>query len=102
MIEQSEQKKDDDYFKALYADVDFSYEVKAFIKSNVGQYLLGRAEQDRDGAVEQLKNADPEDSKTIRGLQNTIKRAESIQYWMADAIDQGKNAEKLLMESSGE
>lgn len=82
--------------RELYAKVDFGIEVENFLGSKVGTYLIRYAEQERDEAVRLLKEADPFDANAIRKLQDTIKRAESIQYWMAYAIQDGLNAEKML------
>lgn len=82
--------------KELYAKLDFGIEVENFLKSRIGQYLIGYAEDERDAAVKKLKEVDAFDANAIRKLQDDIKRAESIQYWMAYAIQDGVNAEKLL------
>jgi pyrroloquinoline quinone (PQQ) biosynthesis protein C len=79
--------------------IDFGIEVEAFIRSKVGQYLIHRAESEVTDALEALKEVNPTDAEAVRALQNQIKRAESIQYWMAEAIQEGVNAERLLTES---
>ncbi|HXK61222.1 MAG TPA: hypothetical protein PLP42_15145 [Acidobacteriota bacterium] len=82
--------------------IDFGMEVEAFLQSDIGRYLVKRAESEVDSAVETLKEVDPEDAKSVRGLQNTIRVAESIQYWLADAIQSGMNAQVELYEQSKE
>jgi len=82
--------------------IDFGMEVEAFLQSDIGRYLVKRADGEVEAAVEALKEADPEDAKSIRGLQNTIRVAESIQYWLADAIQSGMNAQAELYEQSKE
>lgn len=79
--------------------IDFGFEVEAFIGSRVGQYLISRAEGEITDALEALKEVDPTNAEEVRKLQTTIKRAESIQYWMAEAIQEGVNAQKMLTES---
>lgn len=79
--------------------IDFGIEVEAFIRSKVGQYLIKRAEQDIDDALEAMKEVDPDNANAVRALQGQIKRAESVQYWMAEAIQEGVNNERLLLES---
>lgn len=83
--------------RELISQIDFGMEVEAFMGSKVGKYLIGRAEQEVEEATVQLKNADPENPKLIRTLQNKIKCAESIQYWMAEAIQTGELAQIHLM-----
>ena len=52
-------------------------------------------------AVEQLKRADPDNAAQIRAIQHTIHVAESIQYWLADAIQAGLNAQQELHDQEG-
>lgn len=82
--------------------IDFGMEVEAFLQSEIGRYLTKRAEAEVEAAVEVLKVADPDDVKSIRGLQNTIKVAESVLYWLADAIQSGLNAQDELYDQSKE
>ena len=82
----------------LLKAVDLGFQAEAFLQSDIGRYLVQRAEAQVDAAVEALKQEDPEDAKAIRALQNTIAVAESVQYWLADAIQQGENAQQQLHE----
>lgn len=82
----------------LLKSVDLGFQAEAFLQSDIGRYLVHRAEAQIEEAVDVLKGADPEDAKTIRALQNTIAVAESIQYWLADVIQQGENAQQQLHE----
>lgn len=84
----------------LLKAVDLGFQAEAFLQSDVGRYLVSRAEAQIDEAVELLKNADPEDAKSIRSLQNEIVVAESVQYWLADLIQQGENAQQQLHEGA--
>jgi hypothetical protein len=89
---------DQEDIRQVHAAIDFGFEVEAFLKSRLGSYLIKRAEADIEIAVEKLKTADPDDAKSIRVLQNEIYRAEAIQYWMAEAIQGGINAQRELIE----
>ena len=75
-------------------EIDFGMEVEAFLQSDIGRYLAKRAEA--------VKVVDPEDTKSVRGLQNTIKVAESVLYWLAEAIQAGLNAQAELHEQAKE
>ena len=83
----------------IFNAIDFGIEVESFLNSKVGQYLIKRADADIADALEKMKEINPGDERAIRGLQTDIKRAESVQYWMAEAIQEGLNAEKLIKES---
>lgn len=86
--------------KQLKQQIDFGFQVQAFLRGEVGQYLIKRAEDQVEAAVEQLKRVDPEDAKAVRAIQNEITVAESFQYWLADAITAGENAEQQFIDQS--
>ena len=80
----------------LYAAVEFGLDVNQFLKSPIGRYLLRKAEEEKTDAMADLVDVSPFDSEQIRALQSIIKRADSLAYWLADAIQAGKNAETQL------
>lgn len=92
----SDHDQDDGTVPKLLAQAAFGIEVEAFLGSDIGRYLIARAEAEREQALNALKDVDAEDSRAIRQLQSTVARAESIQYWMAEAIQEGRNAERQL------
>jgi len=78
--------------------VQLGLSAESFLGSPLGKFLVGRAEGEIEEAVEKLKTTDPEDAKAIRDLQNRIYRAESVQYWLAEAIMTGENAQQELLD----
>lgn len=84
----------------IYRDVDFGMQAESFLDSPVGKYLIARAEGEVEAAVEELKTVDCTDAKAIQTLQNRVYRAESIQYWLAEAIQAGLNAQDELLDQS--
>lgn len=90
-----------DQRKGLLADVALGIEAESFLSSGVGRFLVDRAETEVEQAINALKVADPADIEGIRKLQNMIHRGESIQYWLAECIQAGFNAEELLNQSDG-
>lgn len=78
--------------REIQQSIDLSFQVEAFLLSPIGKYLIGRAEEEIESATEVLKRIDPEDPKSIRVQQQIIQVAESVQYWLADAIQAGHNA----------
>ena len=89
---------DQEQNRKLFADVDFGMEIQTFLQSSVGKYLLKRAEADREDGVAKLLEIDPSNMAKILMLQSQVKRADSIQHWMAEAIQQGIYAQQQLME----
>ncbi len=84
--------------KKLQGEVALGLEVEGFLTSTVGRYLITRAEVEVQQAVEKLKTVDPTDAKAIQELQNQVYRAESVQYWLAEALQSGDNANAELID----
>ena len=85
----------------ILQQIDLGFQVEAFLQSDLGRYLVQRAEAQVEEAVELLKRCSPEDSAHIRAIQQTIQVAESIQYWLAEAIQSGLNAQQQLHDQEG-
>lgn len=67
-----------------------------FIASDIGKYLVARAELEAKEATYALKRCAPWRTRRVRELQNKIAVAESIQGWLVDAITDGAAAMKTL------
>ncbi len=80
----------------LLKSIDFGFEVEAFLSGDIGKYLVKRAEDEIEAAVEQMKRISPDNAAGIRALQHKIHVAEDIQYWLAEAIQSGLNAQQEL------
>lgn len=86
--------------KELHRAIDFGFQVEAFLASNIGQYLIKRAEEKVTEATESLKRVCPDNPTQIRALQHNIQVGEDIQYWLADAIRAGYAAQDELIDQS--
>jgi hypothetical protein len=73
--------------KAVFGD-----QVKSFLNSEIGQYLLAKGDKERDVALSNLTMADPFNSQEIQKLQNEIKVIELIRLWLVEAIEEGEIA----------
>lgn len=80
----------------LLQQIDLGFQVEAFLQSDIGRYVTSRAESQVDELVEQLKTASPDDPVQIRSIQTEIKVAETVLYWLAEAIQSGINAQADL------
>jgi hypothetical protein len=78
------------------ATIRLGIEVDNFVQSNIGTYLLAQAENEITAARIKLDDIDPEDSKSIRKLQNDIYCAKSFRAWLIYAVQDGLNAEYQL------
>jgi hypothetical protein len=80
----------------LYAEAILGKDAEEFMASDVGRYLLGRAEQEADEANDKLKRISPWRRRRITELQNEIWRAESVKGWLIEIIRAGEAAEHAL------
>ena len=67
-----------------------------FLETELGKYLLAKADNEAETALIKLKTASPIMPEMIRELQNEIWRAESIKQWIFDAISEGQWAREEL------
>ena len=82
--------------KELLAEAIIGKDAEEFFASELGQVVIGRAEQEYTEALEGLRTVDPDDVKSIRDLQNKAWRAESFKGWLAEIIISGKQALQTL------
>lgn len=71
-------------------------QVEAFLNSDVGAYLLARAEQETHKLIEALKTVNPSSPVEILRLQEGIKRSESFKEWLVEAVENGLKATEVL------
>lgn len=74
----------------------FGKQVEFFLKSDIGSYLVKRAKQEKDSAIEELIKADPTDVQTIAKWQLQARVADAIIGWLGDAIEAGQSATEQL------
>ena len=82
--------------QTLMAEAILGKDAEDFLKSEVGQYIVGRIEQDIEEAKSKFTEVDPTDAKAVMSLQNEIKRAESLKQYFEEIIVAGRNAFNLL------
>jgi hypothetical protein len=88
--------------RRLLHTVQFGLDVAAFVDTPVGQYLVGRAEQERAAALEDMAAADASDVERMRELQLVVRRADSFAQWLADAQMDGEAADAELQSREDE
>lgn len=76
----------------LIAEVKLGNDAEEFYKSEIGQYVLARIDEEIKDGYYQLSRVSPWRRRRIQTLQSDIKRAESFQSWLADLIVQGRQA----------
>lgn len=78
----------------------FGAQVEQFLASDVGLYLMQKADDYAQEAIDELTRCDPEDPKKIRAIQNRIQVADLIANWLNEAVAIGEQAEQHLREDS--
>lgn len=78
--------------------VDFGLQVQQFLHSEIGKFLVKRAEGEVEEKTQKLKSHDIlGDPNGAARLQCEIWRAESFMYWLAEAINEGADITKQLI-----
>ncbi len=80
----------------LFAEAMLGRDAEEFIQSDIGQYLIGCADQEAQDAVDQLKRVLPWRRRKITELQNRVWRAEMFQSWLAEIVIKGKQATQQI------
>lgn len=81
---------------SMVAEADLGRQVKEFLQSDIGRYLLGCAQQEHQAAMEALKQTSPWRRRRITDLQNQAWRAESFMGWLRELLIRGRSAEGAL------
>lgn len=76
----------------LFAEAVLGKEAEEFLASQVGRYLVGRAEQEEREALNLLATVSPWRRNRIRQLQCDVAVARSIKGWLAEMITAGNAA----------
>jgi len=74
----------------------FGEQVRQFMESPVGRYLLQKADEEKDLAILELVNVDAQDYKAVQSAQNQFQRAEDFQAWLTEAVTKGLQALQIL------
>ena len=71
-------------------------QVENFMASELGRFLLGRADAEVLTGVAQLKNLAHTDANAIRLAQAQVWRGESLRDWLEEAVRAGLKAQDVL------
>jgi len=71
-------------------------DAKAFFDSSMGRYLLQKATEIEVSAFRAFCDADPEDAKAIRRIQEDQRIPKLVFAWLEDAIREGINAGQIV------
>lgn len=80
----------------LVAEAVLGRDAEEFLRSDIGRYIVGRCQQDIEDAHAGLTSVSPWRRNRIKELQNQAWRAKSVQGWLVELIQQGRQAEQAL------
>lgn len=82
----------------LLRDAALGEQVKSFLVSDVGRYILSKSFEEAETALVDLVGCSPTDAEGIRRLQNIVQRSDSLKSWLEGAVTDGLNALNILEE----
>jgi len=80
----------------LLAEAMLGRDAEEFLATDIGRYLVGRAQIEADEAMAKLKRTASWRRRRITELQAEIWRAESLRSWLGELVASGKAAEAAL------
>jgi hypothetical protein len=87
--------------ETMHAEVAVGDIFKGWIQSDIGRYVVGRAEQYELSALRRLRDIDPNDKVAIARLQADAAMPGRFLQWIEEAINQGEVAKFQLEEMDG-
>lgn len=78
--------------QTLVAEAILGKDAEEFLNTDVGRYILARAEEEEREALEALAKVWPWRRRRIEQLQTQLWRARSIKDWLTEMITTGRQA----------
>jgi len=78
----------------------FGEQVQQFISSQIGQYLLARAQEEKVNAQIEFLEVDPSNVEAVRTIQNKILLSNKFAGWLQDAVGDGLRALGIIEDRS--
>jgi len=82
--------------QALYAEAVLGKDAEQFLSTDLGRYMIARAEEEEREALDGLATVWPWRRRRIQQLQAQLWRARSVQGWLAEMITAGRQALQQL------
>lgn len=82
----------------LLAEAVLGRDAEDFCRSELGQFILGRCDQEIAEAQDKLNRVSSWRRRRIQELQNEVWRAKSVKGWLVELISNGRAAEAALNE----
>ena len=80
----------------LLKDAQLGIEAEAFLSTDLGRFLVDKADQELEDGLQGFLNLSTDDKDGLLQLQSQCKRAINFKSWLAEAINTGIYAEREL------
>jgi hypothetical protein len=80
----------------LYEQAAFGRQIEEFLNTDIGKYLLHKAQIEAEDAMEKLVQCDAFNTEAVMKLQNKIIQAENFRQWLGQGINDGLSALQIL------
>lgn len=88
-----------DYEQMQMEAARLGIEAEAFLSSNLGRYLMERADLEIDKLTQELINLDPTNIADNTRVRNGIRVCYDFKDWLAEAVNSGRVAHRNILES---
>ena len=85
---------------AQIAEALIGEDAERFVASELGQVILGFAQQEVEAARNEWEQTDPADAKKMSELQFKAKFGREFQAWLIELIEKGAEARKVIKDGS--
>jgi hypothetical protein len=86
----------------MMAEAILGRDAEDFLRSELGQFIVGRCDQEIADAQDKLARVSSWRRRRIQELQNDIWRARNMKGWLVELIQNGRQAEAALEEAERE
>ena len=84
------------------AIIKLGIEAERFLNSDLGRYLIDRAEQDREKAIKDFKSCDLTDQSTVMRIRDAVLIPDKVVAWLTEVIQVGYVKHEELRQSEHE
>lgn len=78
--------------------IEFGLDVERWFESKIGHYCTDKAAREEAQLLEELTDVDPNNTKEIIRIQQSIQVRRCWQGWLAEAISEGLTAQQQAIE----
>jgi len=82
----------------LFDTAKLGIDAERFISSDVGKYIIAKAEHDANEAINKMKTVNTADSDAVSKIQSDLLIPDKIINWLSEVINEGQACEYQLRE----